>query len=64
MLDQTLGVVKRLGLTYGLLEKHFDVDDIGDLLRLRQCLGKYKRVGLQELDYLRDRLDELSLNWK
>jgi hypothetical protein len=64
VLDQTLGVVKRLRLTYSLLEKHFDVDDIGDLLRLRRCLGKYKRAGLQELDYLRDRLDELSLNSK
>ncbi len=62
VLNQTLGIIHRLGLTYSLLEKHFDVDDIEDLLRLRLGLGKYKKTGLQELDYLRDKLDELPLN--
>ncbi len=64
VLDQTLGAVASLGLTYTLLEKHFDIDDIEDLLRLRLSLRKYKKTGFQELAYLSDRLDELFLNSK
>ena len=64
VLDQTLGVVKRLGLTCSLLEKLFDVDDIEDLLRLRLSLRRYRKAGSHELDFLSDRLDELSLNTK
>ncbi len=64
VLDQTIEAVKRLGLTYSLLEKHFDVDDIEDLVRLRLSLRRHRKAGFQELDYLRDRLDELSLDLK
>lgn len=62
VLNQTLGAVKRLGLTYSLLEERFDVDDIEDLVRLRLSLRRYRKAGSPELDFLSDRLDELSLN--
>ena len=64
VLDQTLGTLKLLRLTCSLLEKHLDVDDIGDLLRLRLSLRKYNKTGFQKLDCLRDKLDQLSLNLK
>jgi len=62
VLNQTLGAVKRLGLTYSLLEERFDVDDIEDLVRLKLSLRRYKKAGSPELDFLSGRLDELSLN--
>ncbi|MBA7501151.1 hypothetical protein ES704_03913 [subsurface metagenome] len=64
VLDQTLEAVKRLGLTYSLLEEHFDVDDIEDLVRFKLGLRRHRKAGSHELDLLSDRLDELSLNSK
>ena len=64
VLNQTLGIVQRLGLTYSLLEEYSDVDDIEDLLRLRLSLEKHKKTGFRELDYLRGKLNKLLLNLK
>lgn len=62
VLNETLQAVKHLGLAYSLLAECFDVDDIEDLVRLKLSLRSHRKAGSPELDFLSDRLDELSPN--
>lgn len=64
VLNQTLRIVQGLGLTYSLLEEHFDVDDIEDLIRLKSSLRRHRKAGFYELDLLSHRIEQLSLNPK
>lgn len=60
--SQTLQIIRHLGLTHSLLEEHFDVDDVKDLVRLKLSVRRHEREKLHDLNFLIDVLEKLSIN--
>lgn len=57
---QTLKIIEMLGLPCGILEKHFDVDSLDDLILLKRELGKDSRMNSGDFSALRKAVDEIN----